>query len=394
MPWKETCAMQEKFKMMTAYQNREFTMAELCRRFGVSRKTAYKWWERFQQGGGHPSSLATRSHANHAHPNAIPDEVVKVLLQAKRDHLHWGPKKIRQWLCNHHAHDEWPAVSTIGDLYQRHGLCKSRQGRKQRVPRNAPLGHCLAVNDVWTADYKGQFRLPGSAAWCYALTVMDAYSRHLLACVGLYHPTEKATWQGFERVFRTYGLPRAIRTDNGTPFASTALGGLTRMTVWFTKLDIRLERIELGHPEQNGRHERMHRTLKDETATPPQATMKKQQREFDRFRQEYNEERPHEALDGKTPSEVYQMSPRVYPSRLPTVEYESGYEVRQVRHNGEIKWHGQRVYVSEALRGEPVGLLLMDDDRWQVYFAHLLLGVLDERQESGRSIRIERPDWG
>ena len=384
MPWKETCPVEEKLKFITAWKSNEFTMTALCHRFGVSRKTGYKWLERYLAGG--VAGLEERSRAAHHHPNAVADDLVSELLRMKQRYPSWGPKKIRKWLLERRHEMDWPAASTIGELYQRHGMCRARGRRKRTVPQSQPLQHCHGPNEVWSADFKGQFRL-GNGRWCYPLTVMDSDSRYLLACTGMYHPTEAGARQGFERVFKSYGLPAAIRTDNGSPFASVALGGLTRLTIWWIKLGIHLERIEPGHPEQNGRHERMHRTLKAATAKPSKGNLQAQQRAFNQFRKEYNEERPHEALADRPPARVYEAPRRSYPSVLPVVSYDEGYVVRRVRHNGVIKWRGRHVYVSEALRGEPVGLIPIDNERWQLYFAQMALGILDDRLN-----QIERPD--
>ena len=384
MPWKETCPGEEKLKFITAWKSNEFTMTALCDRFGVSRKTGYKWLERYHAGG--LENLNERSRAPQHHPNAVASDIVSELLKMKQRYPSWGPKKLRKWLSERRHEVNWPAVSTIGELYQRQGLCRPRGGRRRKVTQSQPLSHCHGPNEVWSADFKGQFRL-GDGRWCYPLTLMDSYSRYLLACRGMHHPTEAGTRQGFERVFRSYGLPAVIRTDNGSPFASVALGGLTRLTIWWLKLGIQLERIEPGHPEQNGRHERMHRTLKAATAKPPRGNLQAQQRAFNQFCKEYNEERPHEALAERPPARVYEAPTRSYPPVIPAIAYEESYVVRRVRHNGEIKWRGRYVYVSEALRGEPVGLLPVDNDRWQLYFAQLALGILDERLN-----QIERPD--
>lgn len=383
MPWNETCEMNEKVKFIAAWQSDVYNMSELCRRFGISRKTGYKWLERYEQGG--VDGLKGRSRACHYHPNAIAEDVIKVLLNLKTRYPHWGPRKIHDWLLFNKPNQAWPATSTIGDILKRHGLVKSRQGKKRTTPVSAPLSHCERINQVWSSDFKGQFRL-GQGKWCYPLTISDNHSRYLLLCRGLYHPTDQAVRPWFERVFRDYGLPDAMRTDNGSPFASTALGSLTQLTIWWVKLGIRLERIDPGHPEQNGRHERLHRTLKAATALPPKQNLSAQQRSFNRFCHEYNYERPHEALGGRPPSHLYEASRRSYPAQLPAIEYSADHTVRRVKTNGEIKWRGNRIYVSEALRGEPVGLLPIDHDCWQLYFSHMKLGVLDERQ--GKIIRL------
>lgn len=383
MPWTETCEMNEKINFIAAWQRGVYSMTDLCNRFGISRKTGYKWVNRYAQEG--VEGLKARSRACHHHPNAITSDVMHDILKLKSRYPQWGPKKIHDWLLLNRPCHRWPAASTIGDILDRHGLVQSRKFRKRAVPVSAPLSHCADNNQVWSSDFKGQFRL-GQGKWCYPLTISDNHSRYLLMCRGLYRPTEQAVRPWFERVFRDYGLPDAMRTDNGSPFASTALGGLTQLTIWWVKLGIRLERIAPGHPEQNGRHERMHRTLKAHTAQPPKQSLRAQQRAFNRFCHEYNYERPHEALGGCPPSHRYEPSKRSYPAQLPEIEYGEGYTLRRVRTDGVIKWRGSKIYVSEALRGEPVGLVPIDNDCWQLYFAHMALGVLDERQ--GKIIRL------
>lgn len=382
MPWNETCVMDERVQFIAAWKSGEWDHSALCERFGISRKTGYKWISRYQLEG--VKGLQDRSREPHHHPHALGHEMVRYLLSLKHRFPRWGPRKIRDWLLWNRPGRRWPAASTIGAVYDRHGLVKPRQRRVRSVPRGEPLGPCEGPNDVWATDFKGHFRL-GCGAWCYPLTLSDNDSRLLLLCQGLVAPTEALVWPCFRRAFEAYGLPWAIRHDSGSPFASVALGGLTRLSVWWLKLGIRVERIAPGRPDQNGRHERMHRTLKEETASPPKANRSAQQRAFNRFRAEYNTERPHESLDGVPPLARYERSPRPYPRRVPQVEYGDGFVVRRVRSNGQIKWRGGRIFVSEALRGEPVGLVPCDNECWQLYFSHLLLGIMDERV--GRIIR-------
>lgn len=377
MPWKETKPMLERIQFVGAVERGEFSFAECCRRFGVSRRIGYKWWQRYQAEGA--AGLAEHSRAPHHCPHAVAPALVAQILQAKHAHPQWGPRKLRPYLMQRFPELPWPARSTLGDVLDRHGLVETRPGPRRRVPpASAPLAHCQDVNQVWSADFKGQFRL-GNHRWCYPFTLSDNYSRYLLACHGLHHPTEAGVRVLCQQVFRDYGLPAAIRTDNGAPFASRALGGLTRLAVWWLKLGITPERIAPGQPQQNGRHERMHRTLKAETTQPAASCLAAQQRRFDQFHDEYNHERPHEALGDRTPASRHRPSPRPFPRRVPRVEYDPAMQVRQVRHNGVIKWGGDTYFVSEVLIGEPVGLLPISDDRWQLYFAHLPLAVLDHR---------------
>ncbi len=384
MPWKGTCAMDEKKAFVIAWRSREFSMSDLCRRFQVSRPTGYALIERAEAEGW--QGLLPRSRAPHRHPNATADEQVAALLACKRRHPSWGPVTVRAWLQRTHPEVNWPAASSCGDILKRHHLVLPRpRGRRAVPPHVQPFATAEHPNDVWSADFKGQFWL-GDGHRCYPLTLTDNHSRMLLGCQGMYHPTGPATRACFERAFRRYGLPKAIRTDNGSPFASPAIGGLSALSVWCLKLGVMPERIEPGHPEQNGRHERMHRTLKQATASPPRASLSAQQRSFNRFQREYNEERPHRALRGHSPAQLYQPSPRDFPDRLPEPFYPDTFRVRKVRGEGHMKWQGHEVFVSKLLAGEPVGLMPLEHDRWEVYFAALPLGILD-----GRTHKIIRP---
>jgi len=376
MPWKETSALDERVKLIGEWLSGRWTISELSGAYGISRKTIYKWAERYHKEG--VEGLREKSRAPLCHPNATSPEIVEMIVKEKLDHQKWGPKKVVARLETIFPETQWPAVSTASEILKREGLVGRRHLRQRTPQYTEPFLDCVGSNVVWSADFKGQFRT-GDSRMCYPFTLSDNYSRYLLACRGLRRPTGEATRPWLEWAFREYGLPQAIKTDNGSPFVSVALGGLSQLSVWLIKLGIRPERIESGHPEQNGRHERMHRTLKEETISPPQRDLPKQQHAFDRFREEYNQRRPHEALGQKTPASIYQLSPTAYPAKLPDVEYDSSFAVRQVRHNGEIKWKGQMIYVSQALAGEPVGLLQTDDGLWQASFSFHRLGTLDDR---------------
>jgi transposase InsO family protein len=375
MPWEETYAMDQRVRMVGDWLSEEYSITELSQIYDVSRKTIYKWIERYETGG--PAGLEERSRAPVGHPNAIPLKVVEKIIAAKLYHQKWGPKKVIAWLRGQHSEEQWPAVSTAGEILRRERLVRHRRRKRRTPPYTEPFNKCEEPNQVWSADFKGQFRT-GDGNLCYPLTITDNCSRYLLECRGLSRATFEQTQPWFEWAFREYGLPEAIRTDNGVPFASVGLGGLSRLSMWFIKLGISPERIEPGHPEQNGRHERMHRSLKEATAKPPMSTLQMQQRAFNEFVHEYNFQRPHEALGQKTPASIYEPSPRPYPARVPKVEYDHNVEVRQVRHNGEIKWKGKLVYVSETLAGEPVGLQQKEEHLWVVRFGFHPLGVLDE----------------
>lgn len=376
MPWKETCLMDEKIKFIAMAKSGLYSFASTCRRFGISRQTGYELMTRYEKEG--ERVLVPRSRAPHGHPNTISDVVAMTLLDAKATHVRFGPRKVRDFLVMNGYQVPLPAVSTIGELFKRHGLVHPRgKARGRSAPCTEPFRAATAPNIVWSIDFKGQFKM-GDGHWCYPLTLSDNASRYLLACRGLGHPTQTLVWPHLRRAFQEYGLPCALRSDNGAPFASIALGGLSQLSVWVLKLGIALERITPGHPEQNGRHERMHRTLKAHIE-PACRTLAAQQRALERFRRHYNEERPHESLGGVSPARCHRRSERSYPSRLPVPEYAAGIDVRRVRSNGHIKWHGKDVFVSEALVGEPIGLKQLDEARWQLLFCNMRLGVLDDR---------------
>ena len=383
MSWKETCAMDERIKFIDMLLTSGRTMTEVCKFFNVSRKTGHKWRTRFIAEGR--IGLKDRSRATLSHPNETDASVKELLLSARRHHPTWGARKLLAYLSPRHLAVLFPAASTAHDLFHRHGLVKPRRRNRKTSAYGHPFIDCAEPNGVWSADFKGQFKV-GDGALCYPLTVTDNFSRYIICCRGLDSVKGSRTIPWFKRAFSEYGLPLAIRTDNGAPFASTGLGGLSMLSVWWIKLGVYPERIEPGHPEQNGRHERMHRTLKAQTASPASSSMRSQQKSFDNFQAEFNNERPHEALGQRTPSSVYKTSTRPYPKKTPKIEYPSGFVVRMIRHNGEIKWRGKLVWVSQVLAGEPVGLCQVDNDRWGVYFGMVKLGQLDERTG-----RIERP---
>jgi transposase InsO family protein len=387
MPWKETCAVEEREALIAAWLEGEFSMSELSRRFGVSRPTAYKFVERFRHEG--PPGLYDASRAPYAHPNATGERQVAAILALKRRRPHWGPVTIHDWLLREHAQQRWPAASTIGEILKRHGLVQPRRRRHRTPAHLLPFAAVQAANDVWSADFKGNFAL-GDRRVCYPLTLSDNYSRFLLCCHGLYQPDARHCRPHFERCFREHGLPRAIRTDNGPPFASIAVGGLSALSVWWIKLGILPERIAPGCPQENGRHERMHRTLKACTAVPPKATLNAQQHAFNRFCAEYNQERPHRALGaGCSPARLYRTSPRPYPERLPDVTYPVDFILRKVKSGGHMKWRGTAVYITKILEGEYIGLKALDHDRFEAYFGPLPLGIFDARR--GQIMKPRRP---
>jgi len=376
MPWKETHVEEERMRFVAGWldEDSEWTMRELCEAFGVSRKTGYKWIERYAVSG--LEGLRDQSRAAKTHPNALAAALVEHLLEVRRRHRFWGPRKIVAWLRREQPALAWPAASTVGDILKRHGLVRPRRRRRRAVALGTGLSDPVRPNDQWSADFKGWFRT-GDGQRCDPLTIADGFSRFLLRCRVVARADEEHCRPVFRSAFREYGLPAGLRTDNGPPFASPGLGGLTRLSAWWVKLGIALERIAPGAPQQNGRHERMHETLKQETARPPRATAHAQQRAFDQFWYVYNFERPHEALADTPPAHSYAVSPRSYPEHEPELEYPGHFEIRRVRTSGEIKWRGEFVYVSQALVGEPVGLDPVSDRHWRLCFGPVPLGLLD-----------------
>jgi transposase InsO family protein len=369
--------MEEKLRFIFEYEQRHRSMRELCARYEISRETGYVWVRRYREMG--PSGLVERSRAALRHQNQTPAEIEEMVLELREAHMNWGPRKLKRVLERDEPGRKWPAKSTIGEMLKRSGLVVGRKKRRRTAPYSEPLAHANGPNQVWCADFKGWFRT-GDGDRIDPLTITDAHSRFLLKCQAVEKTDTKRVQAIFEAAFREYGLPVGIRTDNGAPFASLAVGGLSRLAVWWMKLGIQTERIEAGHPEQNGRHERMHRTLKQETAMPAARNRRAQQQSFDRFRQEYNQLRPHEVLEMQTPSAVYELSPRSFPARVPEPEYGDEMEVRYVKHQGMFRWKKQDVFLSEVLWGEPVGLL-PEDDRWYtIYFCRFPLARFDSRQ--------------
>lgn len=366
MPWRETGPMDERVRFVGEYLGGEISMAALCRACGVSRKTGYKWVARYESGG--VEALKDASRAPHRHPQAIGEEVVEGILEMRRRFPYWGPRKLRTVLQQKQSSVSWPAASTFGEVLKRAGLVMPRRIRRHVRPWTQPFASCDAPNDTWCIDYKGDFRV-GDGTRCYPLTITDAFSRYLVRCHGLTSTRGELARPVLESAFREFGLPKYMRSDNGVPFACVGGVGLSPLAVWLIKLGIIPERIAPGKPQQNGRHERMHRTLKQHTARPPQQSFRKQQRAFEHFRYEYNELRPHEALGQCTPSSQYVCSPRPFPRWLPEVEYPPTYENRVVDNNGCFKWKGTRLFLTESLRHETIGLQESDDDGvWRLFF--------------------------
>lgn len=368
--------MSQREEFIRLVHQRRHPITELCIAFGVSEKTGHKWLSRFQREG--IAGLADRSHVPHAAPHQVSPRLRSLITSLREKHPTWGARKLRAVLARRSPEITWPAPSTIGELLRREGLLRPTRRKRHPNAAGVPLDSGLTIarapNDVWTTDFKGEFRL-GPGPYCYPLTVLDAQSRYLLGCRALLSTATVPVKVIFTQLFERFGLPEVIRSDNGVPFAcSNALGRLSTLSVWWIRLGIRPERIAPGHPQQNGQHERMHKTLKAEATRPPSASLREQQNRFDRFRREYNTVRPHEALGQREPSSCYTTSTRSFPDRLGPIEYPAHLEVRRVC-KGMIAWKGRYVWLTKALSGEDVSLEETGDDTWTISFGPLVLGT-------------------
>jgi len=387
----ETCAVDERMRFVMTVESQEESFAAVCRQFGVSRKTGYKWLERYRTDG--VEGLADRPRAPLNHPQAIAAAMAERCLSLRRRHPTWGPVKVRAWLERRGSEPELPAASTIGALFDREGLTVKRRLRRRSPPSSVPFADCEAANDVWCIDFKGWFRT-GNGARCEPLTLSDAASRYLLRCQAMARTDTDHVWPVLDAAFREYGLPLRLRSDNGPPFASHGAGGLSRLAVKVIKAGVTPERIAPGKPQQNGRHERMHLTLLQDTATPPARSLREQIERFHAFLRLYNDERPHQALGNDTPAERYVVSPRRFDGVLRTPDYDPEHVVRRVRSNGEIRWQGGTIYISEALVGEPVGLVEGQDGGFTACYGPIVLGVIAHGSDRLRMPNRKRQSCG
>ncbi len=392
MPWKKTDQMNERVKFIAKYLDKRMPFADLCSQFEISRKTGYKWIARYQAGG--VKALYDRSRKPKRHPQAVSEELIEKIIRARRKHPRWGPKKLLVIVKRAEPNIVLPAASTVGEILKRNDLIKPKRRRRYSSPYGKPLGGYDQPNAIWGADFKGHFPVGGKR--CFPLTITDGFSRYLIRCKLLPRPLHAPVQKTFEQAFREFGMPEAIRTDNGAPFSTLAPGGLSRLSVWWIKLGIRPERIEPGRPDQNGRHERMHATLKAETAMPPKTSFRSQQYAFDKFLHEFNTVRPHEALSMDVPINFYKASLRSFPNRLPDIEYPSHFRVEKSYPNGVVSLGHTQWYISGCLRNEFVGLEEIDDDVWKVYFGPIALGILDgqnaiqrKNRNFGNMVRID-----
>lgn len=371
MPWRASSPMSLRLEFIHEALLARTTFAEVCARYGISEKTGYKWRARFLAGG--PTALQDRSHAPHTCPHRMSARLVELLCAERDAHPAWGARKLRPRLVAAHPDEVWPAASTLTAALKQTGRVAARPRREPRPHLAFALTEPVAPNDVWSVDFKGEFRT-GDGRYCYPLTVMDGASRMLLACRARLRIDGAETRASFHQLFQRHGLPRVIRSDNGSPFAGPGLRGLSRLNVWWLRLGIRPERIHRGCPQENGAHERMHRTLKAATTRPPRAHCRAQQRCFDVFRREYNTERPHEALGQVPPATQYVPSPRPYLTRLPPLDYPAHYERRRVGSNGHFRWQARSIFLTKSLVGEDIGFAPVDETRWLAYFGPQLLG--------------------
>src|SRR5436309_1650269 len=384
MPWKECHVMDERLRFVARLLEGE-KMAPLCAEFGISRKTGYKIYDRYKDCG--VQAFSDRSRRPHRQANRLPPQLEAVIVRLKREYPGWGAPKIREKLRRQSTAPHLPAISTVHAVLDRHGLVHHRR-RRRHAARGTALSRPTDPNALWCADYKGEFML-GNRRYCYPLTITDFASRYLLTCEALSTTQETFAFTVFERTVKACGLPQTIRTDNGVPFASAhAIYGLSKLSVWWLRLGIALERLKPGHPQQNGRHERMHLTLKKEATKPAAANFLQQQARFDKFIEVFNNERPHEALDMKCPAEVYQPSQRGY-TGLPDIDYPLHDKTIVVTRCGRICLGKKKINFSTVFAGQAVGIKEVHDDIWLVTFMQYDLGYFDD--EECRLEPIENP---
>lgn len=378
MPWKEATKMSERRELITKWASGLYKVTDLAEEFGVSRPTVYEWIRRYDEDGG-DSALSDRRSVPGSCPHRTPEVIAKEIVKAKRQHPFWGPAKLINLLRLDHPEIAWPSASTAGAILDREGLVMHRPHRRRGVVLNAGALKATESGEMMTADHKGQFRL-GNTRYTFPVTINDPVSRFIYSIEGKTSTSYREARPAFERVFRQHGVPRFMGSDNGGPFScSQALAGLSLLSVWWIKLGITPVRIHPGCPWENGVHERMHKTLKAETARPPARNAREQQKRFDSFRTEFNTVRPHDGIDGRRPIELLKKCQRPYPRRLVEHDYAGHFETRSVRPTGEIRWKGGFVFLSQTLAGERVGMVELTDGVWGVSFHHIELGRYDER---------------
>jgi putative transposase len=375
MPFVETCRMEQRIRMLSDYDTGNWRVVELCRRYGVCRDTFYEWRGRRESGA--QDWFVDRSHAPLHCPHETGAAKAEAIISLRRRFPHLGPRKLLALLQRQDPATRWPAASTIGDILKQAGLVAPVRRRRRAIDQRRPFAAVVAANDEWSTDFKGWFRT-GDGTRVDPLTMTDSHSRFLIE-VRIAPPTIEGVWSVFTEAFRAYGLPRSIRCDNGPPFGSRGAGGLTRLSAWWVKLGVEPRFIRPASPQENGRHERMHRTLKEQTSRPPAPNASEQQARFDTFRWHYNQERPHEALGQQPPADLYTPSRRAMPDRLEEPWYDADHQVRRVRSSGEIKWNGEFLFISEALVGELIGIAELETGDHVIRFCDRDLGLIDRR---------------
>lgn len=375
MTWDETSVMEQRFEFVMKVVRENYSVAEACRQHSISRNTGYKWLDRWDKEG--IEGLKDRSRAPDTIPHKTAPDVEKAVCTLRKRLPNFGPKKLKAWLTRQHPDIQWPHPSTIGRILERNDLIEASQADSHKSPPYTdPLEDADRPNRIWSADFKGEFELSNGQV-CYPLTVTDNYSRRILGTYALGSTKTALTKPCFKQIFKDVGVPEAIRTDNGAPFASNAPRGLSQLSAWWVRLGIKHERIPPGKPQKNGRHERMHLTLKEETTRPAESTMEAQQKRFNDFRDFFNKLRPHEALGQVVPDKLYEPCQKDYPSTLPSLDYPNCDLTRKVNSKGTIKLFNRSIYVSEAIAGYHVGLVEVEPDIWTVNFAEHDIGIFE-----------------
>ena len=375
MPWREINPMDSKLKFVSLAMENIFNMNELCSFFNISRKTGYKWLNRYMEEG--PEGLRDKPRTPNHIPHRTSKEMKSFIVTCRKKHPTWGARKISQKAQQIAPELSLPSETTINNILNQAGLIFKKRRRRKVAHPGRPALTAKNPNDVWTTDYKGEFKTR-DGLYCYPLTILDEYSRFLFGCQGLYSNNYEGAFKVFKKAFKEYGLPKNIKSDNGVPFASNGLARLSKLSAWWIKLGINPVFIQPSSPYQNGVHERMHKTLKNESTIPPSGNMKTQQRRFNRWKDEYNFHRPHEALEGKYPSQIYRPSLKEYPSKLQNIDYPNHFEVRFVGSNRCFSWHQNIIFTSAAVENEYIGLEEVTDGVWAIYFSWKRLGFLDE----------------
>jgi transposase InsO family protein len=384
MPWKESWIVDQRLQFLSSYQKKEMSLSDLCREFGVSRPTGYRWINRYKEVG--PEGLLDRNRKPHGCSHATSEATENAILALRSKHPSWGARKLKARLEKVQPRVNWPAASTFGNILHRAGLTNPKQKKRRTTPCSEPFSEVTAPNQLWCMDFKGYFST-GDGTRCDPFTITDAHSRYLIRCQTVSRMDLSQVVAVCEAAMREYGMPARIRTDNGAPFAGTGLLGLSKLSLSWTKMGIVHERIQPGRPQQNGRHERMHRTLKEDTTKPPALTLRLQQKKFDRFRQIFNHERPHEGLNNETPASLYQRSSIMFPRVLTPFTYPRGFQTRRVNTSGDISWHKDRVFISQVFSFEDLGFEEMDEEIFRVYFREIELGELDVTELRFRPVR-------